>query len=83
MKNNLVSLIIILALVVFSVTVVIPDGPDYFGKQTKTHLGLDLKGGVQLLYEIDTSNLGDKNPQQAQSETIYLIERRVNDLGVS
>lgn len=83
MKNNLVSLIIILALVVFSVTVVIPDGPDYFGKQTKTHLGLDLKGGVQLLYEIDTSNLGDKNPQQAQSETIDLIERRVNDLGVS
>ena len=83
MKNNLVSLIIIIALVVFSVTVVLPNGPDYFGGQTKTHLGLDLKGGVQLLYEIDTSNLGDKNPQQAQTETIDLIERRVNDLGVS
>lgn len=83
MKNNFLSLIVIFALVIFSVTVVVPNGPNYFGKTLKTHLGLDLKGGVQLLYEIDTSNLGDKNPQQAQTETIDLIERRVNDLGVS
>lgn len=83
MKNNVVTLVVIFALTVFGASVVMPNGPDYFGKKIKTHLGLDLKGGVQLLYEIDSSNLGDKSPQNAQNETIDLIERRVNDLGVS
>lgn len=83
MKNNIIALVVIFALTIFAVSVVIPNGPDYFTKKVKTHLGLDLKGGVQLLYEIDSSNLGDKSPQNAQNETIDLIERRVNDLGVS
>jgi preprotein translocase subunit SecD len=83
MKNNVIALVVICALTIFGVSVVVPNGPDYFGKKVKTHLGLDLKGGVQLLYEIDSSNLGDKSPQNAQNETIDLIERRVNDLGVS
>ena len=83
MKNNVIALVVICAITIFGVSVVVPNGPDYFGKKVKTHLGLDLKGGVQLLYEIDSSNLGDKSPQNAQNETIDLIERRVNDLGVS
>jgi len=83
MKNNLISFLLILALTAFGISVVIPNGPNYFGKETKTHLGLDLQGGVQLLYEIDTSNLKDKKPEQAQSETVDLIQKRVNDLGVS
>jgi len=83
MRNNFVSLILIIAITAFGISIVIPNGPNYFGKQTKTHLGLDLQGGVQLLYEIDSSQLNGKSPESAQSETIDLIDKRVNDLGVS
>jgi preprotein translocase subunit SecD len=83
MKNNYIVLAIIAVLVAFAVSVVIPHGPNYFGKETKIHLGLDLQGGVQLLYKMDTSQLGSISPDQAQTETVDLISRRVDDLGVS
>jgi preprotein translocase subunit SecD len=83
MRNAFISMLLIVALTAFGVSVVIPHGPNYFGKETKMHLGLDLQGGVQLIYEIDTSGLKDKTPEQAQTETVDLISRRVNDLGVS
>ena len=83
MKNNFVVLFIILIIVGFSISVVLPKGPDYFGRETKMHLGLDLQGGAQLLYKIDTSNTAGKSPAEVQSETVDLITRRVDDLGVS
>jgi len=83
MRNNFIIIALIVALTAFAVSVVWPGGPSYFGREIKVHLGLDLQGGVQLLYKIDTSNLGDKSVTQAQIETRDLIERRVNDLGVS
>lgn len=83
MRNNLIFLILIVLIAVFAGTVVYPKGPDYFGRETKTHLGLDLQGGVQLKYEIDTSGLGDKTPAKAQEEAVDIIKRRVDDLGVS
>jgi preprotein translocase subunit SecD len=83
MKNNFVVLFIVLIIVGFSISVVLPKGPDYFGRETKMHLGLDLQGGAQLLYKIDTSNTAGKSPAEVQSETVDLITRRVDDLGVS
>ncbi|MDH4358991.1 MAG: protein translocase subunit SecD [Candidatus Berkelbacteria bacterium] len=83
MKNNLIAILVILILVVFAGSVVYPKGPDYFGKELKTRLGLDLQGGVQLTYEIDTAKLGDKVPTKAQEEAIDIISRRVDDLGVA
>jgi len=82
-RNNLFAILAILVLAVFAASVVYPKGPNYFGREIKTHLGLDLQGGVQLTYEIDTSKLGDKTPTKAQEEAVDIISRRVDDLGVS
>ena len=46
-------------------------------------LGLDLSGGVHLVYQADTSALTESNRAAAVEATRTNIERRVNSLGVS
>ena len=82
MRKNLINFIIVIVITVLAALIVYPKGPN-FGKETKMHLGLDLQGGIQLLYQIDMSNIKDRQPSQVQSETIDLVRRRVDDLGVS
>ena len=83
MRRNLIHFIVVIAITVLAVLTVWPHGPNLFYKDTKIHLGLDLQGGVQLLYKIDLSNTGDRNPTEVQDQTIDLIRHRVDDLGVS
>lgn len=52
--------------------------------QRPLKLGLDLKGGVHLVYEMDLSQLrGNMTPLQAQDQTVEVIRNRVDSLGVS
>lgn len=83
MRNKYFSLTLIILLTIFSLLIVWPKGPNFFSREIKIHLGLDLQGGVQLIYEIETDKLSDTTPQQVQEETVDLISRRVNGLGVS
>jgi len=83
MSKNFVIFILIILLTIASALVVWPGGPNIFSREIKMHLGLDLQGGVQLIYEIQSDKLKDKDPKQAQEETVDLISRRVNRLGVS
>jgi len=83
MRNPFLNFILVLILAGFAASIVWPSGPNYFGREMKIHLGLDLQGGSQLTYEIDTSGLGDKDPKNAQAETVDLMSRRVDALGVS
>lgn len=83
MNKKIIIPILIILLTAICAVIVWPKGPNLFSKEIKMHLGLDLQGGVQLIYEIQTDGLGEKTPQQAQEETIDLISRRVNSLGVS
>ena len=46
-------------------------------------LGLDLRGGIQLVYEADTSTLTRNEVDEAMSGLRDVIERRVNLFGVS
>ncbi len=55
-------------------------------EEIKTHLGLDLKGGTQLILRMQTEKLpeGVTTPQsELQTQAIRVIERRINSLGVS
>jgi protein-export membrane protein SecD len=45
-------------------------------------LGLDLKGGVELLYEADLSQIEKKDYSQAMEGLKEVIERRINVFGV-
>ena len=46
-------------------------------------LGLDLRGGVHLVYQADTATLPESDRSPAVEATRSNIERRVNSLGVS
>jgi preprotein translocase subunit SecD len=55
-------------------------------QEIKTHLGLDLQGGTQLILRMELDKLppGVTTPQsELQQQAIRVIERRINSLGVS
>ena len=52
-------------------------------RDLNVRLGLDLKGGSQLLYQADTSALEQADKQNAVDGVRDVIERRVNAYGVS
>ncbi len=49
----------------------------------KTKYGLDLKGGTELIFEVDTSKVKKDDLDKAIESARDIIERRVNFLGVS
>ena len=74
-KRNWVILLMMAVLVGVSVYWIIPPG-------TKTRLGLDLQGGLQIVYTARTAD--GSPPTQAQlDQTVGILDRRVNGLGVT
>src|SRR5512147_1616602 len=76
----------ILVLIVIAVWVAIPNNPGiHIGgiqKDIKTHLGLDLVGGVQALLEADVSP-GTTVTAENMNTAKQIVDNRVNGLGVS
>ena len=81
-KGTAYLLIFILVLFCFTLWVILP-GNGIFGRD-EFKLGLDLKGGSHLVYQIDLSK---KDPAQTDADVIegvkQKIERRVNAYGVT
>src|SRR4030043_255589 len=79
--NNIVLLIII---VIFAVTlwVLFPVDSNRLGREG-LRLGLDLVGGVHLVYQADFSQNTTDNPQAAIDRTILTIENRIDRFGVT
>ena len=74
-KRNWVILLMMAVLVGVSVYWIIPPG-------VKTRLGLDLQGGLEVVYTATTSE--GKAPTQAQlDQAVSILDRRVNGLGVT
>lgn len=69
------SIVIIIALLAISAT---------FYKQVigDTKLGLDLQGGIEILYSVNPIEEGDLN-QELMDSTIDVLNRRVNTFGIS
>jgi len=82
-RRNTYLLVFILALFGFTLWSVVPLDTKLLGPNGLT-LGLDLKGGSQLLYEAD---LSQKDPSitdaEAMSAVIEKIQRRVNEFGTT
>jgi len=81
--KNTYMLIFVLALVGLALWVILPLDSVRFGREG-FRLGLDLKGGTQLVYEADLSK---KDPSQTDAQTMasvkQKIESRINAFGVS
>jgi protein-export membrane protein SecD len=68
-------MLVMAALVAVSLYFIIPPS-------TKTHLGLDLQGGLEVVYQATTAD--GKPPSTAElDQTIGILDRRVNGLGVT
>ena len=77
-KNTLVF-IIILALFAFAIiTLVRP----LLGREAM-RLGLDLQGGIHMVYLADLSSVEPGQENEAMNGAIAVIERRINILGVT
>jgi len=71
------ALILVLVVILIGVAVyyIVPPGE-------KTHLGLDLRGGLEVVYEAKTTQ-GKVPTADQMDKTLSIIDRRVNGLGVS
>ena len=83
MKNLGIKLALILALIGVGVYISMPSTTTFLKRPTVTRQGLDLKGGVRLVYELDLSKTGQGDQASAITSTRDVIERRVNTTGVS
>ena len=54
-----------------------------FFSKLKINLGLDLQGGIHLEYKADVSQIDSNQVDEAMQAIQDVIDRRVNDLGVS
>ena len=74
-RKNLLILLLMAVLMAVSVYFIVPPS-------VKTHLGLDLQGGLEVVYTARTAE--GKAPTAEQiDQTITILDRRVNGLGVT
>src|SRR6478752_358778 len=78
-RRNLLVLALVGFMLVMSLLLIVPGGP--FAK--KTQLGLDLRGGVELIYQAEPTPQVPKVTPQAVGDAINTIRKRTNALGVS
>gem|GEM_PF-122645 len=73
--GNILLLVTVAAYVVSSLFLIYPPGE-------KTRLGLDLRGGLEVVFEAETTK-GTSPTADEMDKTLAIVERRVNGLGVS
>jgi len=77
-----IALAAIFAVVVLSGYISHPRTDNFWGRNVSLRQGLDLQGGVRLVYELDLSATEKDDENQAVESTRQVIERRVNSTGV-
>ncbi|MDD4910051.1 MAG: protein translocase subunit SecD [Candidatus Omnitrophica bacterium] len=77
MKNKLLfRSVLIIAVLIISLYYTFPLGK-------RINLGLDLKGGMHLVLQVDTSKLSDKEKYDAVDRAIEVVRNRIDQFGVS
>jgi preprotein translocase subunit SecD len=80
--RNALIFIIILVLFAFCLWVLLPLDAERFGRQG-IQLGLDLKGGLHLVYQADMSNVEPGQEKSVMEGVTAVIQNRINPLGVT
>ncbi len=82
LKKNRMGLIVVLVVFVLSLLVVLPiDNGVLFSKDVL--LGLDLKGGIHLVYKADLSGVEAGKESEIIDGVVAVISNRINPLGVT
>ena len=74
--KNPIKALVVMAIVALSLWAALPI-------QQKIHLGLDLEGGVHLLLQLQPTAEVKTITPEIQNQTIQVIDRRINGLGVA
>lgn len=86
MSRRTINLILILILFAVAIMVAVPQPPDFvnqiIGRNVQTVLGLDLRGGLQVLMEVDLPETTAVDAQSLETAR-QILENRANGLGVS
>jgi len=77
--RNLVTLSIVMALFAFAIIALIYP---LWGREAM-RLGLDLQGGIHMVYQADFSDIEPGTEDEAIDGAVAVIERRINILGVA
>ena len=77
--KNLVTMSIVMALFAFAVIALLYP---LWGREAM-RLGLDLRGGIHMVYQADFSDIEPGEEEEAVDGAVAVIERRINILGVS
>ncbi len=80
-KRHSLTLLLVLGLLLGSLVVIA--GVPGVVKDKKTRLGLDLKGGVELVYQGEPTPQTPKVNQDALARAVDIMRQRVDQLGVS
>src|SRR5215203_1939416 len=78
-RRNLAIILVFLAMIVAALLVIIPGSPI----SEPTRLGLDLKGGVELVYEGRPTPKQPEVTPQSIDDALETIRKRTDALGVS
>jgi SecD/SecF fusion protein len=73
-RRNLVVLLFVVGLVAVSGLIIV---------QKETKLGLDLQGGLELVYQGQATRVDEEVSGEDIDQSISIIEERINELGVS
>ena len=88
-RNTFLLTILIIIITIFAGLITWPKGPDLnipqlnLSQELKIHEGLDLKGGTQLTYQADISEIPLAEQANAIQGVINIIDFRINQLGVA
>jgi len=81
-RKTTVVLVVILAIFAFALWALLPVEGERFGRQG-IRLGLDLQGGIHMVYQADLSEVESGKEAEAISGAIAVIKKRVDVLGVT
>ncbi|MFA5307995.1 MAG: protein translocase subunit SecD [Dehalococcoidales bacterium] len=81
-RNNKIVLLVILVIFAFTLWVLLPVDSSRLGRDG-LRLGLDLKGGVQLIYQADFSGNNTEDRQAYMDRAVLTIEKRIDQFGVT
>ncbi len=87
MKNrklrNLLILLVIVVAIYYLIPLILPIELPEWWTQKRVRLGLDLRGGMQIMLEVDHSELPEAEKEDAVRSAVEIVRNRIDEFGVA
>ncbi len=81
--RNIIIAVVLIVTAYYLAPIVMKDSLPSFWTQKSLKLGLDLQGGMQVVYEVDYSKLPDAEKDDAVKAAVEIIRNRIDQFGVA